>query len=242
MFTSLHAMPKGSAGWRRQRDRIVHRCLPMADHIAQRYSQRGQPFDDLVQVARIGLLGAIDRFDPAKSTCFVAYAVVTMTGAVRHHFRDHCWMMHVPRGVRDQHSELSSAQAELAQQFGRAPTPSELASELGVDRQTVVEWIIASDVYRLRSLDAPLQHGDEDGHALGDAVGANDDRIELMINLVSLRPLIDSLSDLDRDVLEMRFCQSLSQSQIAEKIGTSQMQVSRILSRTLTRLRLQLTQ
>lgn len=237
MFHALHDMAVGSYEHRRQRERIIRRCMPMADHVALHFDRRGEALDDLVQVARVGLLNAVERFDPTRGSSFVAFAIPTMMGEVRRHFRDHAWTMHVPRRIRDLHVQITRATSSLVQELGHAPTPSELADYLGADREQVVECLISADAYQLRSLDAPIGSDGVRPRMVADIVGEVDERIDYVTDREAIRPLLAALCDRDRDVLQMRFFDSMTQSQIAEKIGTSQMQVSRILTRILADMR-----
>lgn len=237
MFAELAALSVDSPPWHRQRERIVRRCLPMADHVARHFDRRGEALDDLTQVARLGLVNAVDRFDVERGASFIAFAIPTMMGEVRRHFRDHAWTMHVPRRIRDLHVQINRARTDLTQELGRAPTATELSGTLGVDHDTVVECLVASDAYQLRSLDAPTSADDSQPQYVADTLGVHDERIDRVVDRVAVRPLLERLPTLERDVLHMRFFDGLTQSQIARRIGTSQMQVSRILSRTLAALR-----
>ena len=241
MFLTLRQMPAESREYGRQREYIVARCLPLADHVARRFAGRGESLDDLTQVARLGLMNAINRFDPAKGPSFIGFAIPTMMGEVRRHFRDHSWGMRVPRRLRELHVQISRTTADLAQQLERAPTASQLSQVLGVPREEVVECLVAGDAYRLDSLDAPLGH-DNSGKArlIADAVGGDDPKIDHITNREAVRVLLAALPQREREVLHMRFFESMTQSQIAERIGVSQMQVSRILANTLQCLRDQL--
>ena len=238
MFLVLHRLPAESHEYARQRERIVSRCLPLADHVASHFARRGEGLDDLVQVARLGLMNAIKRFDPDKGPSFIGFAVPTMMGEVRRYFRDHTWGMRVPRRLRELHVQISRTTAELAQELGRAPTAGELSRALGVPHEEVVECLVAGDAYRLDSLDAPRGADDSGSPRLvSDSVGALDPQIEHITNREALRVLLATLPERERDVLRMRFFESMTQSQIAERIGVSQMQVSRILASTLRCLR-----
>lgn len=234
MFRILEELPVDSAARSHQRERIITRCLSLADHVAAHFSRRGEPIDDLVQVARVGLVSAVDRFDLSKGADFMAFAVPTMMGEVRRYFRDHGWSMHVPRSMRDLHVQLGRATAELLQTLGRAPTASELAEALGVQRQTIVECLVAGDAYQLRSLDAPIGDGDAQ---IADTVGNVDRELEAVTDRETVSALLATLSARERGIVHMRFFESMTQSQIAAKIGVSQMQVSRILSSTMEKLR-----
>ena len=241
MFAELQQM-RDPAQAARQRERIITRGLGLADRIAGHYRNRGEDADDLIQVARVGLVKAVNRFDPAKGSPFVAYAVPTMMGEVRRYFRDHGWSMHVPRALKDRHGIVLRATTELTQQLGRAPTAGQLAEHLGISYQDVVDSMLAAQVYRVRSLDVPPVDGD--GHSaprlLSDTVGELDVEFERITDRETIRPLLAALSPRERTVLHLRFFESMTQSQIAERIGVSQMHVSRILDKTLRNLRKQL--
>ncbi len=241
MFVALRQMPAESHEYSRQRERIVARCLPLADHVAGHFARRGEGLDDLTQVARLGLMNAVNRFDPAKGPSFIGFAVPTMMGEVRRYFRDHSWGMRVPRRLRELHVQISRTTADLAQKLGRAPTASELSQVLEVSHEEVVECLVAGDAYRLESLDAPIGTGSSGKPRLvADAVGGVDPQIDHITNREAVRVLVAALPQREREVLHMRFFESMTQSQIAERIGVSQMQVSRILANTLRILRDQL--
>jgi RNA polymerase sigma-B factor len=241
MFIALREMPAESREYARQREQIVSRCLPLADHVASHFARRGEGLDDLVQVARLGLMNAIKRFDPDKGPSFIGFAVPTMMGEVRRYFRDYSWGMRVPRRLRELHVQISRTTSDLAQKLGRAPTAGELAQVLEVPREEIIECLVAGDAYRLDSLDAPLgADGSGKPRVVADAVGGIDSEIEHITNREAVRVLLSALPQRERQVLHMRFFESMTQSQIAERIGVSQMQVSRILANTLRCLRDQL--
>jgi RNA polymerase sigma-B factor len=237
MFVAMRRLPAESHEYRAARDGIAARCLPMADHVARHFNNRGESLEDLTQVARLGLLNAIDRFDADKGSNFVAFAIPTMMGEVRRYFRDHGWTMHVPRRIRDLHVQISRARTHLTQSQGRAPTAGELAANLGVEHEQVVECLVAADAYQLRSIDAPVESDDERPRMVAETVGQVDEGIERVLDRTAVKPLLEALPEVERQVLYLRFFESKTQSQIAARIGTSQMQVSRILSRTLAQLR-----
>jgi RNA polymerase sigma-B factor len=241
MFVALRQLQAESHEYRRQRERIVARCLPLADHVASHFARRGEGLDDLIQVARLGLMNAINRFDPDKGPSFIGFAVPTMMGEVRRYFRDYSWGMRVPRRLRELHVQISRTTSDLAQKLGRAPTAGELSRVLDVPREEIVECLVAGDAYRLDSLDAPLgADGSGKPRLVADAVGDIDPQIEHITNRETVRTLVGALPEREREVLHMRFFESMTQSQIAERIGVSQMQVSRILAHTLRCLRDQL--
>ncbi len=238
MFETLHQMPAESHEYRRQRERIVARCLPLADHVAKHFGRRGENVEDLTQVARVGLMNAVNRFDPTKGPSFIGFAVPTMMGEVRRYFRDFSWGMRVPRRLRELHVQIGRTTAELTQKLGRAPTASELSEVLGVPHEEIVECLVAGDAYRLDSLDAPLGgDGSSGARLVADVLGDIDPQIEHITDRETVRALVDALPQREREVLHMRFFESMTQSQIAERIGVSQMQVSRILTSTLQSLR-----
>jgi RNA polymerase sigma-B factor len=236
MFCRLRNLEAGSAAFCRQREAIVERSLPLADHIAHRFRNRGQPLDDLVQVARVGLLNAVNRFDVTAGSNFVAFAVPTIMGEVRRYFRDFGWAVKVPRRLKELQGQLNQARAELSQQMGRAPTASEIANYLGIDRELVIEATIASSTYTTWSTDMPLCLDDEQ-QTLAETFGADDESYETVLNMQTVRPLIAALPERQRMVLAFRFFDNMTQTEIAKRIGCSQMHVSRLLSQALRTLR-----
>lgn len=240
MFRELAKFEADSPEFRKQRDRIVQRCLPLADHIARRFEGRGESRDDLAQVARVGLVNAVVRFDVDTGSDFVSFAVPTIMGEVRRHFRDNSWSVKVPRRLKEVHLRLGAATAELSQRLGRAPTPSELARELEMDRAEVVEGLVAGSSYNTLSIDSGSATGDDDERSIADTLGDVDTGIERIENREALRPLLNALPERERTVLVLRFFESMTQTQIAERVGISQMHVSRLLAKSLARLRDQL--
>jgi RNA polymerase sigma-B factor len=214
----------------------VNRCLPLADHIARRYRGRGEPFDDLVQAARLGLVNALNRFDVDNGADFVSFAVPTMMGEVRRHFRDHGWAVKVPRRVKELQPQLIRARAELSQRLGRAPTASEVADHLGVARDLVIEATIGGGNYSTVSTDRPVGPGDH-YRPFGDTLGDVDINLDKVLDVETVRPLIAALPERQRTVLTLRFFENLTQTQIAERIGCSQMHISRLLAKALDTLR-----
>ena len=218
------------------RDRLVTGYLPVAQHIARRFAHRGEPLDDLTQVATVGLINAIDRFDPGKGGEFFSFAVPTISGEVRRHFRDQSWSMRVPRRLKDMHVSINGAVSELSQSLGRAPRPSEIAQRLNLPVAEVLEGLEAAEAYRSSSLDEMLSS--EDGSAtVGELVGEADDELDRVDYREALRPLLAELNSRERTIVMLRFFGNLTQTQIANEVGISQMHVSRLLSQTLTRLR-----
>ncbi|OBJ63008.1 RNA polymerase sigma factor SigF [Mycobacterium sp. 1423905.2] len=240
MFRELAGLPTDSLEFQRHRDKIVERCLPLADHIARRFEGRGEPRDDLIQVARVGLVNAVVRFDVETGSDFVSFAVPTIMGEVRRHFRDNSWSVKVPRRLKELHLRLGTATADLSQRLGRAPTATELAAELGMDRGEVVEGLVAGSSYNTLSIDSGGGSEDDDARAIADTLGDVDSGLDQIENREALRPLLEALPERERTVLILRFFESMTQTQIAERVGISQMHVSRLLAKSLTRLRDQL--
>ncbi|MDQ4116524.1 MAG: RNA polymerase sigma factor SigF [Actinomycetota bacterium] len=218
------------------RDRLVTGYLPVAQHIARRFAHRGEPLDDLTQVATVGLINAIDRFDPGKGGEFFSFAVPTISGEVRRHFRDQSWSMRVPRRLKDMHVAINGAVSELSQSLGRAPRPTEIAQRLDLPVNEVLEGLEAAEAYRSSSLDEMLSS--EDGSAtVGELVGGADEELDRVDYREALRPLLAELNQRERTIVMLRFFGNLTQTQIANEVGISQMHVSRLLAQTLTRLR-----
>ncbi|MGH3773179.1 MAG: SigB/SigF/SigG family RNA polymerase sigma factor [Pseudonocardiaceae bacterium] len=216
----------------RLREQLISGYLPVAEHIARRFAGRGEPLEDLVQVATVGLINAVDRFEPDRGSDFFSFAVPTITGEVRRHFRDHGWSTRVPRRLKDLHIAIRGTLAELSQQLGRAPRPSEIAEQLGVPLSEVIEGLQAGEAYRSSSLDEMLGSG-EGNATLGESIGGLDAELALIDDREALRPLLAELAPRDRTILTLRFFRHLTQTQIAEQIGISQMHVSRVLRQTL---------
>lgn len=241
LFAELAALCPDDPRRSEIRDQLVTGHLPLAEHIAQRFSGRGVAKEDLVQVATVGLINAVDRFDASRGADFLSFAVPTVMGEVRRHFRDSGWLVRVPRRLKELHLSISGASTELAQRLGRAPTPSEVAAHLGISQDDVYEGLEAGNAYHSMSLDEVLS-GDTENLALGDTLGAEDSGLEGVENHEALLPLIQELPERERRILGLRFVHNMTQTQIAERIGVSQMHVSRLLARTLERLREGLTE
>ncbi len=218
------------------RDVLVTGFLPVAQHIARRFSNRGEPLDDLVQVATVGLINAVDRFSPERGSDFFSFAVPTISGEVRRHFRDLGWSMRVPRRLKDLHVSINGAVSHLSQDLGRAPKPTEIAAHLGVPVSEVLEGLEASEAYRSSSLDEMLSS--EAGSAtVGELVGEADAELDRVDFRQALRPVLAELAERERTIVMLRFFGNMTQTQIAEQVGISQMHVSRLLAQTLDRLR-----
>jgi RNA polymerase sigma-B factor len=230
----------GTPDWEQARERLITEYLPVAEHIAQRFRHRGETHDDLLQVATVGLINAVDRFDAGRGTDFLAFAVPTIMGEVRRHFRDTGWAIRVPRRLQERHLAISAASADLAQTLGRAATPSELAARLGLSKEEIYEGIEAGNVYRAQSLDEILGP-DEDDSPVADRMGAVDDALDGVEYHETLRPMLERLPARERRILLLRFYGNLTQTEIARRVGLSQMHVSRLLSKTLQSLREDIT-
>jgi RNA polymerase sigma-B factor len=220
----------------RIREELVRRYLPFAKSLALRYRGASESFDDLLQVASLGLVNAIDRFDPSRGTPFTAFASPTILGELKRHFRDRVWTVRVPRGLHDRMAEVEKAITELTVQLQRSPSVGEIASRLEVDPADVLEVLEANHNRRPLSLDRPVG-GEEDESPASEWVGDEDEGYELIEDKLALEGVLPHLDERERLVLQLRFVEDMTQSQIAEKIGHSQMHVSRILRRTLERIR-----
>lgn len=235
MFRQLRNVTEDSAEYIEQRDAIIERCLPLADHIARRFEGKGEARDDLLQVARIGLINAVKRFDVEMGSDFASFAVPTIMGELRRHFRDNSWSVKVPRRMKELHLQIGSATAEMSQRLGRAPTASELAAELNIDRDEVLDGLMAGSSYKTTSIDGAA--GSDERPSLAETLGDVDPGLENVEYREALRPLLAELPERERTVLVLRFFESMTQSQIAAKVGISQMHVSRLLAKTLAQLR-----
>lgn len=219
---------------KRRLDDVVVSQLGLARSVALRYRDRGQPTDDLVQVANLALVLAVQRYRPGQGLSFAAFAVPTIAGEVRRYFRDRSWDVRPPRRIQELRAAVHAASAELAQTLGRDATIGELATHLGIEREDVVETLTAMDGYRSASLDAPTT--DSGTGTLADLMGGPDAALEQVVDIESVRPLIASLGERDRRILAMRFFDGCTQQEIADAIGVTQMQVSRLLSQVLANL------
>jgi len=223
------------------RDALVHLHLPLVEHCARRFRNRGEPFEDLVQVGTIGLLKSIDRFDLERAVEFSTYATPTIIGEIKRYFRDKGWAIRVPRRLQELRMQIGAATAELTQSLGRSPTPRELAGAIGCSVEEIIEGIESSNAYSTLSLDATDDTEDGGGSML-DAIGVMDENLEHVEIRESLKPLLDALEPREKKILLLRFFKNRTQTQIAEEIGVSQMHVSRLLTRTLDQLRTSLEQ
>jgi RNA polymerase sigma-B factor len=219
----------------RLREQLVVVNLPVATSIALRYRSRGEALDDLIQAAHLGLVKAAGGFDPARGRNFLAYAVPTISGEVKRHFRDQGWDIRPPRRIQELRAEVERVSADLTQTLGHAPRLSEIAAHLNASEDDVVECVASADLYHVHSLDAPVSGTDD--LAVGDTLGDVDPMIGQIEDVLSVRPLLDRLSPRDQRILALRFFSGWTQQQIAEDVGVTQMQVSRLISKALRRLR-----
>jgi len=236
MFASLARSDLSAVSRQRVRDELVEMHLPLVEYLARRFRNRGEPLDDLVQVATIGLIKAVDRFDLDRGVEFSTYATPTIVGEIKRHFRDKGWAIRVPRRLQELKLSLGKATSELSQRNGRSPTVGELASHLRMSEEDVLEGLESANAYSAVSLDAP-DTGDDENHAVADTLGITDESLEGVEYRESLKPLLGQLPAREKRILLLRFFGNMTQSQIAAELGISQMHVSRLLARTLTQLR-----
>src|SRR5215204_3142597 len=219
------------------REALVERFLPLARQLARRYQRAGEPLDDLVQVASLGLLKAIERFDPARETAFSSFAVPTILGELKRHFRDKGWSVRVPRDLQELAVKVDRIADEMSREVGRAPTPGEIAERTGTSLEQVLEAREASAAYRAVSLDRPRSEDEEEGDSFADAVGAEDPGFGHAEDAATVDRLMRVLSEREREVLRLRFEEDLTQSEIGQRVGVSQMHVSRLIRQSIARLR-----
>ncbi|MFH9085891.1 RNA polymerase sigma factor SigF [Streptomyces sp. NPDC017673] len=234
-FERLAGLPDGPE---RQalRDELVRLWLPMAERIAVRFRGRGEALEDLYQVAALGLVKAVDHYDPDRGRAFEAYAVPTITGEIKRHFRDHMWTLHVPRRVQDLRNRVRAASKELTQTTpGRAPTVAEIAAFTRLSEDEVRTGMEALECFSALSLDAEV--AGTDGYALGDSLGCPDPGFDLVVDRAAVKPCLEALPERERTILYLRFFGGMTQSRIAQQLGISQMHVSRLLSGCFDRLR-----
>ena len=240
LFEQLATLPADDQQRQRIRGELVELHLPLVEYLARRFRNRGEWLDDLTQVATIGLIKSIDRFDLSRGVEFSTYATPTIVGEIKRHFRDKGWAVRVPRRLQELKLALTKAVSDLAQRLGRAPTVGELAAHLQMSEEEVLEGLESANAYSTVSLDAP-DSGDDDAPAVAESLGMPDDALEGVEYRESLKPLLEQLPPREKRILMLRFFGNMTQSQIATELGISQMHVSRLLARTLTQLREGLT-
>ncbi|MDF9813581.1 RNA polymerase sigma factor SigF [Streptomyces sp. SPB162] len=236
LFLRLETLDEGTYEYSYVRNTLVELNLALVRFAAARFRTRSEPMEDIVQVGTVGLIKAIDRFELSRGVEFPTFAMPTIIGEIKRFFRDTSWSVRVPRRLQELRLDLAKAGDELAQQLDRAPNVAELAAKLRISEEEVIEGMAASNAYTASSLDAQADEDDSEG-ALTDRIGYEDSDLEGIEYIESLRPLIAELPARDRKILSLRFTGNLTQSEIGEELGISQMHVSRLLSRTLARLR-----
>ena len=235
LLAQLHSMPAEAAGRKQLRDRLVEQHMPLVVYLARRFSGRNEPMNDLIQVGSIGLIKAIDRFDPERGLEFSTYATPTILGELKRHFRDTGWLIHVPRRAQELQTTLNTARAELSQELGRAPTVSELAARIDIGEDAVVEALDAARAYSGVPLDILAPPGETvPEHPM---LGMIDEGFEQVEQRAILRDVIAQLPEAEREILLLRFVANKTQTEIAAMVGVSQMQVSRLVARGLKKLR-----
>jgi RNA polymerase sigma-B factor len=235
LLATLAALPADHSLRPALRERTIAAFAPMARRLAHRYDARGEPLDDLVQTAMVGLIKAVDRFDADRGVDFVGFAVPTIVGEIKRHFRDRTWDVRVPRRLQELRLAIAEASSLLPHRLGRSPTVADIAAHLGLTEEDVLEGLESARAYNCASLSTPLSA--DDGTSLGDMLGGPDPQFELAELRIALGPAIASLDRREQTILVMRFYGNLTQAQIAERIGVSQMHVSRLLSKALAKLR-----
>ncbi len=242
LFVELAAPGTDDARRASCREELVRLHLPLVDHCARRFMNRGEPLDDLVQVGTIGLIKSVDRFDNDRGVEFSTYATPTILGEIKRYFRDKGWAIRVPRRLQELRMSIGAVTGDMSQHLGRSPTPRELAEKLGVSVEEVMEGIESANAYSTLSLDAGDSGEDGQSNSMLDSLGMDDEALAHVEIRESIKPLIEQLPPREKRILMLRFFRGMTQSQIAEEIGVSQMHVSRLLNRTLAQLRTSLSE
>ena len=241
MFERLNMLEEGTADYQYVRNTLIELNMTLVRFAAKRFSNRVDQMEDILQVGTIGLIKAVDRFDPDYGVEFVTFAMPTIVGEMKRFFRDTSWSVRVPRRLQELRVDLAKATDALAAELGRAPTVTELATRLEITEDEVIEGQVAANGYTAASLDLQTNEGEEDdGIALAERLGVDDPALEGVENLTALQPLVAALPERERTIVAMRFGSDMTQSAIGAQLGVSQMHISRILSRTLKHLREQL--
>jgi RNA polymerase sigma-B factor len=237
-FDRLATLEEGTPEYQYARNTLIEMNMSLVRYAAGRFRSRGpEEMEDIVQVGMIGLIKAIDRFELSREVEFTSFAVPYIVGEIKRFFRDTSWAVHVPRRLQEARVQLARATEELGSRLGRTPTVKELAELMCLSEEEVVEARLASNGYTSASLDAAIATGEDGESVLADFIGADDAALELVEDFHALAPLIADLGERDRQIIHWRFVEELTQAQIGERLGVSQMHVSRLLSRTLKRLR-----
>ena len=220
------------------RDELVERFLPLAKKVARRYDRGYESLDDLIQVASLALIKAIDRFEVERGGAFSSYAVPTLLGELKRHFRDTGWALHVPRGMQERALRINETVAELASRHGSSPTPKQVAAELGMSVEDVLEGMEAAAAFDAASLDAPRRQDEDNDGTFADTIGEEDDRFDVILDATVVGKALKALPERERFILYGRFAEGLTQLEVAKRLGISQMHVSRLQRRALDRLRM----
>jgi RNA polymerase sigma-B factor len=237
LFQELQGAPDGDPARQQARDALVEQHLPLVEHLARRFRNRGEPYDDLVQVATIGLIKSVDRFDLDRGVEFSTYATPTIVGEIKRHFRDKGWAVRVPRRLQELRLSLASATSELSQRHGHSPTVADLAAYLKISEEEVLEGLESANAYSTLSLDAGDSGSGDEPMPVSETLGTEDEGLEGVEYRESLKPMLEQLPPREKTILMLRFFKNMTQSEIAAEIGISQMHVSRMLARTLAQLR-----
>ncbi|MEU8659822.1 RNA polymerase sigma factor SigF [Actinoplanes philippinensis] len=238
LINDLAAMPAGHPSRAFVRDRTIEAWMPLARHLANRYAGRGEPVDDLFQVAVVGLIKAVDRFDAERGIEFAGFAIPTIVGELKRHFRDRTWSVRVPRRLQELRLAITGANNDLTHSLGRAPTVADIAEHLGISEEDVLEGLEGARAYQSTSLSTPANA--EGSMSLGDTLGSEDTGFALAELRIALGPAMAALDEREQKIISLRFYGNLTQSEIAEQVGVSQMHVSRLLAKALGKLRTRL--
>ncbi|MGH3734579.1 MAG: RNA polymerase sigma factor SigF [Micromonosporaceae bacterium] len=236
LLTRLADLPEKHIDRARIRERVIELYLPLAEYLARRFRNRGEPYDDLSQVAVVGLIKSVDGYDAGRGVEFASYAIPTIVGELKRHFRDKGWSVRVPRRLQELKLEIARAAGELTQRLKRSPTVADLAEHLELSEEDVISGLDTAGAYSALSLHTPVS-GQENGPEVVDLLGGEDPGLRSVEDRATLRPLIRKLPEREQRIIALRFFGNLTQSQIAEQIGISQMHVSRLLARSLRQLR-----
>jgi RNA polymerase sigma-B factor len=237
LIDAMAALPAGHPSRPGIRDKAIEAWMPLARHLANRYANRGEPRDDLYQVAVLGLIKAVDRYDAGRGVDFAGFAIPTIVGELKRHFRDKTWSVRVPRRLQELRLAITGANSTLSNTLGRSPTVADIAEHLGISEDEVIEGLEGARAYNSTSLSTPITEG---GTELGDTLGGEDTGFEQAELRIALGPAMAALDEREQKIVSLRFYGNLTQQQIAEQIGISQMHVSRLLTKALTKLRKQL--
>ncbi|MEV6741794.1 RNA polymerase sigma factor SigF [Streptomyces sp. NPDC051104] len=237
-FDQLAVLEEGTPEYQYARNTLIEMNMSLVRFAAARFRSRGpEEMEDIVQVGMIGLIKAIDRFELSREVEFTSFAIPYIVGEIKRFFRDTSWAVHVPRRLQEARVQLARATEELRSRLGRAPTVKELSELMCLSEEEVIEARLAANGYNSSSLDAAISNSEDGETALADFIGADDQALELVEDFQALAPMIAELGERDRQIIHLRFVEELTQAQIGERLGVSQMHVSRLLSRTLARLR-----